>query len=77
MTDRPDPFAQDPVGRTALLYAAEEGDLEEVRRIIHSLAGTDLWPSAICSDDQRQARPARGEHRPPQPPGGLGSRCAR
>ena len=42
MTDESDPFAQDSVGRTALFYAAERGDLKEVRRIIFSLAGTGL-----------------------------------
>ena len=42
MTNESDPFAQDSVGRTALFYAAERGDLKEVRRIIFSLAGTGL-----------------------------------
>ena len=42
MTDRSDLFAQDSVGRTALFYAAERGDLKEVRRMIFSLAGTGL-----------------------------------
>ena len=40
--DRSDLFAQDSVGRTALFYAAERGDLKEVHRIIFSLAGTGL-----------------------------------
>ena len=35
-------FARDSVGRTSLFYAAERGDLAEVRRIIFSLAGTGL-----------------------------------
>ncbi len=42
MTSKSDIFAQDSIGRTALFYAAERGDLEEVRRIIFSLAGTGL-----------------------------------
>lgn len=35
-------FAQDSVGRTTLFYAAERGDIDQVRRIIYSLAGTGL-----------------------------------
>ena len=42
-----DLFAQDSAGRTALFYAAERGDLEEVRRMIYSLAGTGLWPQRL------------------------------
>ncbi len=42
MTNRSDLFAQDSVGRTALFYAAERGNLEQVRRMIFSLAGTGL-----------------------------------
>jgi hypothetical protein len=42
VTNETDLFAQDSVGRTALFYAAERGDLEEVRRMIYSLAGTGL-----------------------------------
>lgn len=42
MTNKSDLFAQDTVGRTTLFYAAERGDLKEVRRIIFSLAGTGL-----------------------------------
>ena len=42
MTNRFDHFVQDSIGRTALFYAAERGDLKEVRRIIYSLAGTGL-----------------------------------
>ena len=42
MTNRSDLFVQDSIGRTALFYAAERGDLKEVRRIVFSLAGTDL-----------------------------------
>jgi ankyrin repeat protein len=37
-----DLFARDSKGRTTLFYAAERGDLEEVQRIIYSLAGTGL-----------------------------------
>ena len=43
MTHKSDLFAQDSVGRTALFYAAERGDLKEVRRIIFSLSGTGLY----------------------------------
>ena len=43
MTDKSNLFAQDSAGRTSLFYAAERGDLEQVRRIIFSLAGTGLW----------------------------------
>jgi ankyrin repeat protein len=42
VTNKSDLFAQDSTGRTSLFYAAERGDLEEVRRIIFSLAGTGL-----------------------------------
>ncbi len=42
MTNQSDLFVQDSIGRTALFYAAERGDLKEVRRIIYSLAGTGL-----------------------------------
>jgi len=35
-------FERDPAGRTTLFHAAERGDLEEVRRIIYSLAGTGM-----------------------------------
>jgi ankyrin repeat protein len=45
---KPDPFARDPSGRTALFYAAQRGDLEEVRRIIYSLAGTGLSPQRLA-----------------------------
>ena len=43
VTSKPDLFAQDSVGRTTLFYAAERGDLKEVRRMIFSLPGTGLW----------------------------------
>jgi hypothetical protein len=36
------PFARDSLGRTALFYAAERGDLGEVRRIIFRLTGTGV-----------------------------------
>ena len=48
MTNKPDPFARDSVGRTALFYAAERGDIDQVRRIIFSLAGTGLWPQRLA-----------------------------
>jgi ankyrin repeat protein len=48
MTDRSDPFARDTVGRTSLFYAAERGDLEQVRRIIFGLAGTGLYPQRLA-----------------------------
>ena len=38
----PNQFDRDKVGRTALMRAAEEGDLEAVRRMIFSLAGTGM-----------------------------------
>jgi hypothetical protein len=41
-------FDQDSEGRTTLFYAAEKGDLEQVRRIIFSLAGTGLWPQRLA-----------------------------
>ena len=47
MPTRPDPFAQDSTGRTTLFYAAESGDMEQVRRIIFSLAGTGLYPQRL------------------------------
>ena len=48
MTRDSDPFARDSAGRTALFYAAERGDLEEVQRIIFGLAGTGLWPQRLA-----------------------------
>ena len=42
MGSRPDHFQRDSSGRTTLFYAAENGDLDEVRRIIYSLSGTGL-----------------------------------
>ena len=42
MTRGTDLFARDALGRTSLFYAAERGDLEQVRQIIYSLAGTGL-----------------------------------
>ena len=41
-------FAQDSTGRTTLFYAAERGDIDQVRRIIFSLAGTGLWPQRLA-----------------------------
>jgi hypothetical protein len=48
VTNKSDHFAQDSVGRTALFYAAERGDLQEVRRIIFSLSGTGVWPQRLA-----------------------------
>ena len=48
MTNRSDLFAQDSDGRTTLFYAAERGDLDQVRQIIFSLAGTGLWPQRLA-----------------------------
>jgi hypothetical protein len=48
VTNRSNLFAQDSVGRTALFYAAERGDLQKVRRMIFSLAGTGLWPQRLA-----------------------------
>ena len=45
--NRLDPFVRDAAGRTALFYAAERGDIDEVRRIIFSLTGTGLWPQRL------------------------------
>jgi len=42
MTTRSDLFERDSDGRTALFYAAERGNLEEVSRMIFSLAGTGM-----------------------------------
>ena len=42
-----DLFAQDSIGRTTLFYAAESGDLEQVRWIIFSLTGTGLCPQRL------------------------------
>jgi len=36
------PFDCDAAGRTALFHAAEKGDMEEVHRIIFSVAGTGV-----------------------------------
>jgi len=43
----PDPFARDPAGRTRLFYAAENGDIDEVRSIIYGLTGTGLSPQRL------------------------------
>ena len=48
MTNNPGPFDQDSVGRTTLFYAAERGDIEQVRQIIYSLAGTGVWPQRLA-----------------------------
>jgi len=48
VTNQSGPFAQDAAGRTALFYAAERGDLEQVHRIIFSLTGTGLSPQRLA-----------------------------
>jgi hypothetical protein len=48
VTHSSDLFAQDSSGRTTLFYAAQRGDLDQVRRIIFSLAGTGLWPQRLA-----------------------------
>ena len=48
MTSRADLFSKDSVGRTTLFYAAESGDIDQVRRIIFSLAGTGLSPQRLA-----------------------------
>jgi hypothetical protein len=48
VTYKPDPFRRDAAGRTTLFDAAESGDLEQVRRIIFSLAGTGLSPQRLA-----------------------------
>jgi ankyrin repeat protein len=55
MANKSDLFAQDVVGRTALFYAAERGDLKEVRRMIFSLAGTGLWPQRLALIESRDS----------------------
>ena len=40
-------LAQDALGRTPLFYAAENGRMEEVRRIIFSFGGTGLFPPRL------------------------------
>jgi hypothetical protein len=50
----PDRSGRDSVGRTDLFFAAEKGDIEEVRRIIFSLTGTGVCCqrlSAIAKKD--------------------------
>ncbi len=42
MGDQSYHFTLDSFGRTRLFYAAEKGDLEEVKRIIFGLAGTGI-----------------------------------
>ncbi len=42
VTNQSDLFERDSIGRTALFYAAERGDLEQVRRMIFRLAGTGM-----------------------------------
>ena len=40
--DKTDLFKRDSAGRTVLFHAAETGDMDEVQRMIFSLAGTGL-----------------------------------
>ena len=40
-------FDKDSLGRTTLFYAAERGDIDQVRRIIFSLTGTGLYPQRL------------------------------
>lgn len=47
MTGKPDLFDRDSAGRTALFHAAEDGLLEEVRKMIFSLRGTGLAPPRL------------------------------
>jgi ankyrin repeat protein len=47
VANKSDPFAQDAKGRTSLFYAAEKGDLAQVRRIIFGLTGTGLSPQRL------------------------------
>jgi len=42
MSNNSDHFSIDSSGRTRLFYAAEEGNIDKVRSIIFSLAGTGL-----------------------------------
>ena len=42
MTNKSNLFERDSVGRTALFYAAGRGDIEGVRQMIFSLAGTGV-----------------------------------
>lgn len=42
MTNDSGLFSREPDGRTSLFRAAEKGDIEEVNRIIFSLAGTGV-----------------------------------
>ena len=42
MSNTPYHFTLDTFGRTRLFYAAESGNMEEVHRIIFSLAGTGI-----------------------------------
>jgi ankyrin repeat protein len=47
VTNQSDPFSRDSVGRTTLFYAAERGDIDQVRRIIFRLTGTGLLPQRL------------------------------
>jgi 2'-5' RNA ligase len=46
---------QVPTGRTELFYAAERGDLEQVRRIIFSLTGTGMSPQRLSLISKKDA----------------------
>ena len=41
-------FSRDGRGRTTLFYAAERGQLEKVKEIIFSLAGTGISPARLA-----------------------------
>jgi ankyrin repeat protein len=55
VTHKANLFARDSAGRTSLFYAAERGDLEEVRRMIYSLAGTGLWCQRLALIETRDS----------------------
>ena len=55
MTSTSDLFEQDSVGRTSLFYAAERGDIEKVRQIIYSLAGTGVWPQRLALIERKDS----------------------
>ena len=50
-----DLFERDATGRTPLFHAAERGDMEEVRRMIFSLAGTGVWPQRLALIERKDS----------------------